>query len=639
LINPLKFVTCLLAGTLAFALHPGQASNTGATGDMKHPYTWSHNRLQDINPDPHIVEVNLIAAETEVELKPGVSTTVWAYNGTVPGPQIEANVGQTLIINFTNLLPEPTTIHMHGVELPANVDGNNIAQELIPPGGSFRYKFKVLNAATHWYHPHVKTNEQIEKGLYGPLLLRDPAQEKRVGIPKRRDFTLVVDDILLDDAGQISEFATDLSVPMSPIVRAEEIFNARHGNTFLVNGVELPTLKVKAGLPVRLRVISPANGRTMRLSIPGHTMYQIASDGGLLDEIVPIPPVELISDGAGGFISDPDPTQGLIVTPSERAEVVVIPDAEIGSELYVEWHDLPIGRHQTFLKPDGSIGFGDAEDDGKRPSVNILKLQIVDNDHDSDDDSDNEHRHYRLGWHPALPLRETPIEPIQVPEDAEPMPIFFGHMPPMPNGNVVFFNAVRNRDGLMAALAAKQAQAEDPTIIGPVPGMVGPSPFQPLPFNAVTAEDALDAEVGQVRVWYLVNFTGGDHTFHPHGFFFQPLETISVNLDGNTAAERVITTALPLQVKDSIRIERRSGSAGRSWTIIKAAVRFDDSANPPHLQRTPQQLEAFGKIPVTLDPLDPEEGTSGGWVSHCHLLDHADVGMMTFYNLRIPSGL
>ena len=69
---------------------------------------------------------------------------------------------------------------------------------------------------------------------------------------------------------------------------------------------------------------------------------------------------------------------------------------------------------------------------------------------------------------------------------------------------------------------------------------------------------------------------------------------------------------------------------------MRMAVRFDDSAYPPDLRRTPEQLEAFGKVPVTLDPLDPSEGTSGGWVSHCHFLEHADVGMMTFYNLRIP---
>jgi FtsP/CotA-like multicopper oxidase with cupredoxin domain len=612
-------VMCMALGLMLGLFLPSASLANGAV-DLVEPKV-----LEDINADPDIVEVNLEAGVSEWEYIPGVKTTVWAYNGTVPGPSIEAEVGQTLIVNFTNSLPVFTTVHWHGVELPAHMDGSNIAQALIPPGGSFRYEFKILNAATHWYHPHVQTNEQIEMGLYGPMILRDPLEDVRVRIPRSRQYTLMVDDILLADDGEVADFATDLSAPIDPADRAEEIFNARNGNVLLVNGRELPTVNVRSGVPLRLRVISPANGRFMRISLPGHSIYQIGSDGGLLDEIREIPPVQMISDDMGGLVSDPDPAQGLLVTPAERADVVLTPVGEVGEDLYLEWHDFPMGRHQTFYKPDGSIGFGHAEDDGKRPPIRLLRFHIKSGGNLT-----------AAAWNPVLPLREAPIPIVGLVGDEEPLPIFFGHGPPMPNGNVVFFNAVRDEDGLMAALAAKQAQAENPANVGPIPGMVGPPPFQPLPFAAVTEEDALEALVGETRVWHLVNFTGGDHTFHPHGFFFQPLEQITVNLDGTTAAERVITTALPLEEKDSIRIPRRPGGAGRSWTIVRMAVQFDDSAKPAGLQRTAAELEAFGKVPVTIDPLDPTEGLSGGWVSHCHFLEHADAGMMTFYNLRIP---
>jgi FtsP/CotA-like multicopper oxidase with cupredoxin domain len=89
---------------------------------------------EDVNPDPNIVEVHLTAAETTIKTANGKKTKAWAYNGQVPGPLIEANVGDTLIVRLTNNLPEGTSIHWHGVELPAEMDGSNLSQLEIPPG-------------------------------------------------------------------------------------------------------------------------------------------------------------------------------------------------------------------------------------------------------------------------------------------------------------------------------------------------------------------------------------------------------------------------------------------------------------------------------------------------------------------------
>ena len=158
----------------------------------------------DLNPDPDIVEIELVAREDTISYGTGNMTAVFAYNGSIPGPTIEGKVGDTLIVHFTNLLPGATTIHWHGLELPANMDGSNISQYPIPAGGTWRYEFKFLHASTFWYHPHIRTNEQVELGLYGMMVVRDPDEDQRLGLPERAH-QLVLDDVLLDENGQVSE--------------------------------------------------------------------------------------------------------------------------------------------------------------------------------------------------------------------------------------------------------------------------------------------------------------------------------------------------------------------------------------------------------------------------------------------------
>ncbi len=93
---------------------------------------------EDLNPDPDIIEIKLVAAETDERLKRGKKKTgMWTYNGSNPGPTIEGKVGVTLIVHFYNKLPEETTVHWHGMDVPANMDGSNISQGGVAPGGFF----------------------------------------------------------------------------------------------------------------------------------------------------------------------------------------------------------------------------------------------------------------------------------------------------------------------------------------------------------------------------------------------------------------------------------------------------------------------------------------------------------------------
>lgn len=242
----------------------------------------------DFNPDPDIVEVALVAHEQMVDFGTRTRTRVWAYNGGTPGPTIRGKVGDTLIVHFYNALPEETTIHWHGMEVPANMDGSNISQKAVQPGNYYRYEFKLLHAAQFWYHPHIRTNVQVEKGLYGALLVEDPAEDQRLGLPETRHI-LLLDDVLLDADGRVAE-----PFPADPAENATTQLNGREGNVLLVNGKTGQTAQLQRGVPQRLRIVNTSNARFMRVSIPGHTLYRIGGDGGLLETPLAIAPIGMV---------------------------------------------------------------------------------------------------------------------------------------------------------------------------------------------------------------------------------------------------------------------------------------------------------------------------------------------------------
>lgn len=522
----------------------------------------------DLNPDPDIVEVVLVAHPFAVDFGTGETTVVWTYNGQTPGPMIQAEVGDTLIVHFFNLLPQDTTIHWHGLELPANMDGSNIAQVAVHPGGYFRYQFDLLRASTFWYHPHIRSNEQVEKGLYGALVVRDPAQDQALGLPQR-EHVLVLDDVLLDEDGQVAE-----PFPTDPLENALTHLNGREGNHLLTNGKTGSTRTIQRGVPQRLRLINTSNVRFMRVSIPGHRLWRIGGDGGLLEAPIDVQPIGLIPDpdDPTRSISDPDPAKGVLLTPGERADVVFTPMGPKGARIPIEWHDYPRGLHRVFYRPDGSIGLGDADNDGKRPVQTLMTLKLG-----GDDPGGSE-------YIPPPSLRDiTPIDPT----GADPLVVTFGHTPPNAAGDVTFF--VTLKDGA------------------------------PLPFPLVTPDDAPVVTVGETRIWEIHNLTGGDHNFHPHGFVFQPIEIEYVDLDH--PENNFVVPAPFLEDKDTIHIPKRPGAMGRSRTIVRMATTFDDTGREG-------RIVAFGK--------EPGRKTSGGWVFHCHILEHVDRGMMSFLQVMAP---
>ena len=127
-------------------------------------------------------------------MKPGLSTTVWTYNGTVPGTPIVVHEGENVIVEGVNHLPVTTNIHWHGLVVPNDQDGPN---RVIEPGASFRYEFTAKEAGTYWYHSHYRpVLTQVDMGLYAPFIVKTNADDKYSG-----DHILVLDDWYLDENG------------------------------------------------------------------------------------------------------------------------------------------------------------------------------------------------------------------------------------------------------------------------------------------------------------------------------------------------------------------------------------------------------------------------------------------------------
>ncbi|HBS80279.1 MAG TPA: copper oxidase [Pseudomonas sp.] len=215
--------------------------------------------------DPVTHDYELIAAPADIELIAGTKTPAWCYGGQAPGLELRARQGEWLRVRFTNHLPEPTTIHWHGIRLPLNMDGVPYVSQLpVLPGESFDYLFQVPDAGSFWYHPHTSSAEQLGRGLVGPLIV-----EEREPSGFRHERTVSLKNWHIDKQGAF----TDFSVPR------EAARGGTPGVLSTVNGEHAPTLELPAGQVVRLRLINLTNTVTYRVNLPGGDARIYAIDG------------------------------------------------------------------------------------------------------------------------------------------------------------------------------------------------------------------------------------------------------------------------------------------------------------------------------------------------------------------------
>jgi len=301
--------------------------------DVEQPAGWSDElevaAAVDVNPDPNIVEVELEAAITDIEIVRGAPTPAWTYNGSLPGPLIRAKLGDKIIVRFKNSLPEATSIHWHGMRLPNHMDGvPGLTQKPIAPGGEFVYEFEARDAGTYWYHPHIDSAAQVGRGLYGSLVVEDPADSEAFG----DELVLVLSDLSIDESGQF--LAEDAGGEFGDLF-------GREGRVLLVNGKVLPRLKVRQGKQQRWRVINAARARYYSIQLREHTLTKIGGDNGLAARSMQ--------------------TNRIVLVPGERADIVFTPSDAPGTVRTMQW--IPTER-----------GFGSLYN---RPREDMLEIETV----------------------------------------------------------------------------------------------------------------------------------------------------------------------------------------------------------------------------------------------------------------------
>ena len=286
------------------------------------------------------VNFSLTIKDTIKQLRPGNQTITGSVNNNFWGPTLFFNKGDVVHLNVKNKLNDSTTIHWHGMHLPAVMDGG--PHQVIPPGTLWQPYWKVSNnAGTYWYHPHLHemTLEHLTKGIGGFIIVRDPI-ESLLALPRKYgidDIPLVLTSRRYDANNQ---FVTT---------------NTAYGDYMLSNG----TPSAQINLPkqyVRLRILNAEIERGYDLGFSDNrTFYIIANDGGLLNSPIAVTRVKLMV--------------------GERVEIMVnLGSDQIGSSLNL----MAYNSGQTFGFPGSEPGTnGEFGSLLNNINFNVLHINVI----------------------------------------------------------------------------------------------------------------------------------------------------------------------------------------------------------------------------------------------------------------------
>lgn len=243
--------------------------------------------------ETHSTTYHLTASEFDWQISEDKIVKAWGFNQVLPGPVLRVKKGEELTVKVTNHLPEPTIIHWHGIRLPALMDGTDDAQKPILPGEEFAYRFTLPDAGTFWYHSHYNETKQLERGMYGALIVED-------------EHDLVTDGekvFLLDDMKLTPE--NEFTKPGWFIPRIMERHDGREGDTLLLNGKENSIIRMHGGQQERWRFINAASARYFVLHLGGKPFRIIGTDGGLIEK--------------------PREVTEILLAPAERVDIIAGP--------------------------------------------------------------------------------------------------------------------------------------------------------------------------------------------------------------------------------------------------------------------------------------------------------------------------
>ncbi|MEH7593769.1 multicopper oxidase domain-containing protein, partial [Bacillus toyonensis] len=337
-------------------------------------------------------EVTLVAKEEKQKLSSGVIVPVWTFNGSSPGPEIRVKKGEKVKVTLKNELPAPVSIHWHGYPVPNNMDGiPGVTQDAVESGKSFTYEFEANVPGTYWYHSHQDSVNQLDRGLYGALIVEDTNEKYD------KDYTLMLDEWITDKE-EINKQLKEMTKAQKGN-KSKDNENAKknddmkgmdhsgmnmgsdkkdsgnmagmdHGNMkmeghdmgmynlFTINGKSgdlVEPLKVKKGDKVRLRLVN-AGYLSHDIHVHGHDIKVVAIDGQ------PINDPKAIKDKV------------ISIAPGERYDVEFT--ANNPGKWYVEDHSANKGAKgmKTIIEYEGSKEMKDrANEKEKLPKLDMTK--------------------------------------------------------------------------------------------------------------------------------------------------------------------------------------------------------------------------------------------------------------------------
>ncbi len=271
---------------------PGERKAMDTTGKVEFSNPLHIPPLAPSRNDGGRLTFDLATQAGESNIVPAGPSSTWGVNGALLGPTVRVRRGDKIRINIHNQLAEATTLHWHGMRLPAKADGG--PHQMVEPGATWSPEWAIdQQAATLWYHPHPHgvTERHVYKGLGGMLIIDDD-EEGALALPREYgvdDIPVIVQDKTFSSSGAL--------------VETDRIGVGMLGTTILVNGTAAPVLDVSAE-HTRLRLLNASSARSYNFGFSdGRTFTMIASDGGLL--------------------ASPVPLTRIMLTPGERAEIIV----------------------------------------------------------------------------------------------------------------------------------------------------------------------------------------------------------------------------------------------------------------------------------------------------------------------------
>jgi len=235
------------------------------------------------------LQVRLEAGPGRIQIA-GRAASALGYNGGIPGPTLRVRGGDVLRIKLVNNLVQTTNLHVHGLHVSPEGNGDNVFVS-VEPGGSFDYEYRLPKdhpPGVYWYHPHHHGTvaDQIFAGLFGAIVIDEPEP-----IKTSAERVLVISDTRLDALGNI------------PAVPAMERMIGREGELVLVNGQTNPQLRGRPGERERWRIINACVSRHLRLRLDGQQLQLLGIDSGRF--------------------SEPEEVEELLLAPGNRADLLV----------------------------------------------------------------------------------------------------------------------------------------------------------------------------------------------------------------------------------------------------------------------------------------------------------------------------